>query len=140
MIQEIDKLNNGAHSWGNHFRVHIFAPLWLMCDRFGNTCIQRKKLKCEIDLGSQNNLDVWSISEHIRKKNTNKFWLTKVKDKIDKTESRIEVDRYCPLMIKIEMREGYVQDHGVPKSGDVKKIRVWRCLKALQNMLWLFST
>ena len=51
----------GANSLGDHFRVHTFAPLWLMCDRFGNTCSQRNKLKCGIDLGSQNN--------------KNKFWL-----------------------------------------------------------------
>ena len=94
----------GAHSLGDHFRVHIFAPLWLMCDRLGNTCSQRKKLKCETDLGSQKNPDVCLIWEHIKKKSTNKFWLKKVEDKIDKTESRFEVDRYCPLMIKIEMR------------------------------------
>ena len=81
----------GAHSLGNHFRVHTFAPIWLMCGQLGNACSQRKKLKCEIDLGSQNNPDVWSIQEHIRTKNTNKFWLEKVKDKIDKIESRIEV-------------------------------------------------
>ena len=107
LIQEIDKLINwimGAHSLGDHFRVHTFAPLWLMCDRFGNTCSQRKKLKCEVNLGSQNNPDVWSIQEHIRTKNTNKFWLKKAEDKIDKTESRIEVGNYCPLRIKIEMR------------------------------------
>ena len=60
-------------------------------------------MKCAIDLGSQNNLDVWSIWEHIRTKNTNKFWLEKVKDKIDKIESRIEVDNYYPLVIEIEM-------------------------------------
>ena len=94
----------GAQSLGDQFRVHTFAPLWLMCDRFGNTCSQRNKLKCEIDLGSQNNPDVWSTREHIKTKNTNKFWLKKVEDKIDKTESRIEVGNYCPLEIEIEMR------------------------------------
>ena len=94
----------GAHSLGDHFRVHTFSPLWLMCDWFGNTCGQRKKLKCEVDSRLQNNSNVWSIWEHIMTKNTNKFWLEKVEDKIDKTESRIEVDNYCPLMIKIEMR------------------------------------
>ena len=109
ILQTIDSGNlinwiMGAHSLGDHFRVHTFAPLGLMCDQFGNTCSQRKKLKCEIDLGSQNNPDVWSTREHIRTKNTNKFWLEKVEDKIDKTESRIKVDNYCPLMIKIEMR------------------------------------
>ena len=48
-------------------------------------------MKCEVDSGSQNNPDVWSIQEHIRTKNTNKFWLEKVEDKIDKTKSWIEV-------------------------------------------------
>ena len=40
-----------------------------MCDQSGNTCTQRKKLKCEVYSGSQDNPDVWSIWECIRIKN-----------------------------------------------------------------------
>ena len=96
----------GAHSLGDHFMVHTFGSLWLMCYQLRNICSQRKKMKCEVDLGSQNNLDVWSNSEHIMKKNINKFWLKQMEDKIDKLIQGLKLIRIAPSWSKFKWDRG----------------------------------
>ena len=77
-----------------------------MCDRFGNTCSQRKKLKCEIDSGSQNNLDEWLIWEHIKTKNTNKFWLEKWRIKLIKLNQGLKLIDTAPSWLKSKWDRG----------------------------------